>query len=186
MAKVHDKAVRLAAQHAQPGETPLFYIAGAFKQAIACFSDRCIIVKPGYMAGTPFGGLATTFYYREITGVQSQAQMTTGFLEILTSSFQANAEKSYWSQGKGDSVNKLPNCIPLMKPDQKAQATEIQRLRTLVAEAHGTPVPTSVPTNQSNGDDLVSKLERLSALKSSGALSESDYELAKTQLLTES
>ncbi len=53
----------------------------------------------------------TTFDYREFTGVQIQTKLSTGHIEILTSSFQANKSKSYWSKGKDDDPNKLPNCI---------------------------------------------------------------------------
>jgi hypothetical protein len=156
-------------------------VEGTFKQILACFADRCVVVKPGFMAGATFGGMVTTFDYREITGIQVQTKMNTGYIEILTSSFQANTSKSYWSQGKSDSPDRLPNCIPIFRRDQEAQADKIQRLRDLVTEAKAVPAAKASPA--SPNDDLVSQLERLTALRSAGALSDSDFELAKSKLL---
>jgi hypothetical protein len=47
------------------------------------------------MTGSLGGGRITTFHYTEITGIEYNAGMMMGVLEILTPSYQGSGNKDY-------------------------------------------------------------------------------------------
>ena len=114
----HQKALRLIDQQAQPGEKPL-YIVWHFQTNDRVLCRSRVVAKPGVHGRSDLRGHDDDVLLPDITGVQAQAKLRTGYLEILTSSYQANNSKSYWSQGKDNSPDKLPNCIPMMSADQR-------------------------------------------------------------------
>ncbi len=103
-----------------------------------------MIIKVGaltsLMADSFGGGRITTFPYADITGIEYNAGMGTGVLEIVTPSYQGTANKDYW-QGLGktnanaNNPRALSNTLPMMKPVYKQALPLLNQLRAKVAEA---------------------------------------------------
>jgi hypothetical protein len=112
-------------------EQPLFIIPGAHGSLVA-FENRCMILKPGVFAGSLGGGRASTFYYRDITGIEINTGMLMGVLEIMTASYQGTANRDYWSTGRNRSSFKVSNCLPIAKPILKEHAANLSRLQQMI------------------------------------------------------
>src|ERR1039458_8419125 len=115
-----EKTKKLALQHIAPDEWVFLTFVGARGQSLIALADRLLIVKTGFMAGNTFGGQASTFPYREITGVDIQTHLTTAVLQVQTASF-AGVSPRYWSNDRNTDPYKLPNCIPLQGKKAVAQ-----------------------------------------------------------------
>ena len=79
-----------------------------------------------FMAGALGGGRITTFPFTEITGIEYNAQILSGVLEVLTPSYQGTANKDYW-RGTNKSRNAdandpwtLSNTLPLARSTYNA------------------------------------------------------------------
>jgi hypothetical protein len=184
------KAIR---EHAMPGEVPWFVVgAETAGGALVAFADRCMIVKVGamtsMMAGSFGGGRITTFPYGEITGIEYNAGMMSGVLEILTPSYQGSANKDYW-RGTFKSVNSdsnnpwaLSNTLPIGKPIYQQALPLLNEMRAKIADAkRPTIVMNGPPSAQpaSGGGGLADEIGKLAALRDQGVLSEQEFQAAK-------
>jgi hypothetical protein len=70
----------------------------------------------------------------------------------------------------------MPFALPRNRTDQAAYNRQLQARFDSTRR-----VPTAVPA--SPGDDLVTQLEKLAALRESGALTDAEFDAAKTELL---
>lgn len=165
----------------------------AYAGALIAFEDRCIIAKGGamgsFMAGSLGGGRVTTFYFDQITGIEYNAGLLSGVLEILTPSYQGTANKDFWkgihSGGKQNLDDndpwKLSNTLPLARADYQSAKPLIDSLRKLISEfRRGGP---SVKPTFSQGTDLSEELLKLSELRDKGILTEEEFTSAKAKLL---
>ena len=79
----------------------------------------------------------------------------------------------------------MSNVIPVDKGMLKRQSAEVERLRKKVADAKTAAMRVTVtspaPSPQTN--TLVSELEKLAALRSSGLLTDEEFRQAKRKLL---
>lgn len=158
-----------------------FVIAGLSDQCLVALDDRCIIVKPGFMAGATGGGRVTTFQYSDVTGIEVNTGWTTGVLEVLTPSYQGVGQRDYWSSQKNESPYQVSNCLPLNKTLLAQSAPLIEELRRSVSAAkdRNHPSPQSPQAR-----DLPAQLRELSALRDGGVLSDAEFEQAKARLLS--
>jgi hypothetical protein len=177
------------------GEVPRFIIGSFMAGALAAFDDRCLLVKKGVMtswgAGSLGGGRVTTFLYSQITGIEYNAGLTSGVLEILTPSYSGTTNKDFW-RGTGRSPNSnsdspfaLSNTLPLSKSEYKQARAQVEELKRLVGEAHQIQVKVEVPAPLSRAtDSLAGELERLADLRERGLLDEDEFKAAKNALLS--
>lgn len=190
-----DKAWRTIRDHAAPDEVSWFVIGVGSAGVLAAFADRCMIVKVGamasMMAGSLGGGRITTFQYTDITGIEYNAGMINGVLELLTPSYQGTANKDYW-RGSGSSVNvdandpyTLSNTLPMAKLVYKQALPWLNQLRAKIAEAkrptvvvQHAPVPPAAAES-----DLVSELTRLGTLHQQGLLTDAEFAAAKQAVI---
>jgi len=170
--------------------------AGLAGQLIA-FEDRLVIVKVGgltaMMAGATFGGRFTTIYFHDITGIEYNANMFTGVLEVSTPSYQASANKDYWrgsSQGRNSDSNDpftLSNTLPLSKSEYRGALDQINELRARIARSKNPTVrvvTASLAQSQvAPGVSLAAELRELGELLGSGVISQSEFEQAKARVL---
>jgi hypothetical protein len=163
------------ARNTHPGETARFCLRGELGHALVCLDDRILILKRGYHAGTTFGALASTIFYRDVTGIQVRMHLLGGWIEISSPSFQGGGRQRTRRPRPTDrDVFKQPNCVPIHRRHLPLYAGALAELRRLVAgggheqHAHG---------------GVVDQLERLAALRSQGAVDEREYSLAKSQIL---
>jgi Bacterial PH domain len=123
---------------------------GGWSQAIVALDDRLLVIKPGMAAGATFGARVTSFYYRDITGIEVNTGLTQGVIEINTSSYQGTGQKDFWSVSTKDkNPFHVTNCLPIGKRDLKHYKPYIDRLRSMIREAKQEP-PTSPPPQSGN------------------------------------
>lgn len=163
---------------------------------LAAFDDRLTIIKTGgltsLMAGSFGGERSTSFYFRDITGLEYNSGMVNGVLEIMTASYNGTANRDFWrGTGKsrnanGDDPYTLSNTLPLSKVEYNSALGEIQDLRRRIAKSKEqifvAPTPSSEPTRSSDlslGDELL----KLAELNKSGILSDEEFQAAKKRLL---
>lgn len=174
------KARRLVETHVDPGEVVHFAIGGIQDQWIVALGERCLVVKPGFMAGATGGGRVTSFLYEEITGVEVNTGWTMGVIELLSPSFAGTRTRDYWGTGE-DSAHAASNCIPVSKAIVNASTAELDRLRQLAREARR---PEAAPESAAPSTDLVAQLRELGELHAAGVLSDEEFALAKQRLLS--
>jgi hypothetical protein len=163
-------------RHTHEGEHVRFCLRGDLGHALVCLDDRLLVLKSGFHAGTTFGSMASTIFYRDVTGIQVRMHLVSGWIEISSPSFQGRERKRTRHPRTSDrDVYKLPNCVPIHRFHLDQYAAPLRELRRLVAETkEGLPRV-----------DVVAELERLSALVAAGQLDEREYAAAKSLVLGE-
>lgn len=186
------KEEAVLAEHAPLGERPWVVInPGAGAGFLACFDQELLIAKTsltaGFMAGSLGGRRVTSFPYSQITGIEYNAGMMSGVLEILTASYQGTANKDFW-RGTGKNPNQdannpftLSNTLPLMKPEFKQAASAIAELKQRVQAAQQVTVVASPAPAPASG--LAAELQQLAELRTAGVLNEEEFAQAKAKLL---
>ncbi|MFM8349993.1 MAG: SHOCT domain-containing protein, partial [Actinomycetales bacterium] len=189
------KEEQVLAAHCPQGERPWLVInPGSGAGYLAAFEKELIIAKTSFAAGLGAGTLGgrrvTHFPYKQITGIEYNAGMLTGVLEILTPSYQGSANKDYWKGlGKGSNTDsndpfKMSNTLPLSKPGFATAAPAIQQLRERVSAAHEVQVvvqANAAPTSSSIADEL----RKLADLKDQGILTDEEFTQAKARILNQ-
>ncbi len=154
---------------------------GGWSQVIVALDERLLVIKPGMAAGATFGARVTSFYYRDITGIEINTGLLQGVIEINTPSYQGTAQKDYWNvrdQNKNPFL--VTNCLPISKRDLKHYKPYIDKLRTMIREAKQERV---TPLPPQGGNNLSSELDKLASLKASGVLTEEEFQQAKKRVL---
>jgi hypothetical protein len=157
-----------------PSEQVHFCLRGDLGHALVCLDDRLLVLKSGYHAGTTFGAMASTIFYRDVTGIQVRMHLVSGWIEISSPSFQGRERKRTRHPRTSDrDVYKLPNCVPIHRMHLKAYGEPLAELRRFVAEAK----------DASPRSHVVAELERLSSLADAGRLDDDEYARAKALVL---
>ena len=158
------------------GEQARFCLRGDLGHALVCLDDRLLVLKSGFHAGTTFGTMAATIFYRDVTGIQVRMHLISGWIEISSPSFQGRERKRTRHPRSSDrDVYKLPNCIPIHRVHLDQYEAPLGELRRLVADAKETLVRS----------DVVAELERLSQLLDAGHLDAAEYARAKSLVLAD-
>ena len=161
-------------RHVGATDTVRLCLRGDLGHALVGLDDRLLILKGGFHAGTTFGAMTTTIYYKDVTGIQTHTQLVSGWIEISSPSFSARERKrSRQPRSTDRDVYKLPNCIPIYKRHLDAYTEALAELRRLVAGAK----------DAGAGSDVVAGLERLAALHARGVLDEAEFAEAKSKLI---
>src|SRR5215217_3191097 len=182
---LNKKLKKLAEQNMSQDEDIKFCLVSpsgivGWSQAIVALNDRLLVIKPGMAAGTTFGARVTSFYYRDITGIEVNTGLMQGVIEINTPSYQGTAQRDFWNTGQNNNPFYVTNCLPIGKRDLKDYKPYIDRLRTMIREAKQERVSLRPAQDSST---LVSELEKLASLRTSGVLSEDEFQQAKKRLL---
>jgi hypothetical protein len=173
--RVRREVERQVSEH----EHVLFCLRGSLNHSLVALDERLLIVKPGFHAGTTFGTLTTTFYYGDVTGIQLHTFIFTGWIEVSSPSFQGRERKRNRQPRTSDrDVYKLPNCIPIAKRRVEAYHEALAWLRERIEAAKR-----QAAVSSSEASPLIASLERIANLRSTGALSEPEYERLKGVLL---
>ena len=188
---LRDAAWRALKEHSAPGETPWFIINSGWGDGLlAAFPDRCMIVKVGaytsMVAGSLGGGRITTFPYTEITGIEYNAGLLNGVLEILTASYQGSTNKDYWrgamASSNSDSNNPrtLSNTLPLNKMLHRESLPLLNEMRARIAEANRpTIIMRTAPGSATSQGGLADELGKLAELRAQGVLDDVEFQAAK-------
>lgn len=156
------------------GERARLCLRGERGHALVCLDDRILILKRGFHAGTTFGAMAATIFYRDVTGIQVRVHLLTGWIEISSPSFQGGDRKRTQHRRPGDpDAYKLPNCVPISRRHVAVYQLALTELRRFVAEAK----------HEHDHGGVVEQLERLAELRRQGVVNEAEFLLAKSRIL---
>lgn len=191
--RLSDKEERTLAEHSPAGERPWLVInPGGGAGFLAAFEHELIIAKTslaaGLMSGSLGGRRVTSFPYKQITGIEYNAGMVTGVLEVLTASYQGTANKDFWKgTGRGRNANSddpftLSNTLPLAKADHSKAAASIQELKAKVHAAHEIKIAVESSPPAST-ESLADQVMKLAELRDQGLLSEEEFAAAKARLI---
>lgn len=171
------KARKHVNKHLSEGDTVRFCIQGVSSQAIVALQDRMLVIKPGWEAAASFGARVTSFYYRDVTGIEVNTGLMMGVIEINTPAYQGTGTKDYWSTRKDHDPRRASNCIPITKGDLKKIKPSLDELERLVWEAKEDRRPST------SGVGIGAELEKLAQLRDSGVLTEEEFQQAKRRIL---
>ena len=190
--EVSKKALEQIRKHARAGERPWFVLSSGTGGVLAAFDDRLLIIKTGaltsMMAGSLGGGRTTTFEFAHVTGIEYNAGMLSGVLEVLTPSYQGTANKDFW-RGTTRSRNAdsndpytLSNTLPLDRATYARAQDSLNELRRRIAESgrHTVVVQQSAPATTSS---VAQELSDLAELHRTGVLSDEEFADAKAAVL---
>jgi len=171
---------KLAEENINPNEKVLFCLVGHWGQTLVALTDRLLIIKVGMRAGATFGERVTTFYYRDITGIDVNTGLVNGAIEISTPSYQGTEQKGFWNTDRTRDPATLSNCISLSKSDLEKYQPHLKELREMINEAKRAP---GLNTPQDSSEGIATQLERLKKLYESGALTAEEFQIAKKRIL---
>jgi hypothetical protein len=183
----------LVDQVLRPDENVHVVFVGVGGQAMVATDDRMLVAKSGFMAGATFGSKTLDFPYDQITGIELHVGAMTGYLQIVSPSFQGNLPQSYWTRDKGHDPWKLPNCIPVGRNAVTAFQGSLALVRERLAKGYwtdgvGAAPPEAAPDLKSPANtgtgDLAAQIKELAALHEAGALSDDEFAQAKQKLLS--
>ena len=172
------KASKHLDKHLSEDDTVRFCIQGVNSQAIVALQDRMLVIKPGWEAGAAFGARVTSFYYRDVTGIEINTGLVMGVIEINTPAYQGAATKDYGSLREDRNPRYATNCIPIRKGDLKTIRPYLDELERLVRDA-------KEDGRRSGGGGLGAELEKLAELRASGVLTGEEFLRAKGRILDE-
>ena len=158
------------------GETARFCVRGTRGHALVCLDDRLLILKGGFRAGGPFGAMAATIFYRDVTGIQVRKQLVSGWIEISTPSFQGTDRARSRSDRRGAATARAtgqPNCVPMYRRQIAIYQAALGELRRLIADAK----------LDHDHRGVVTQLERLATLRRQGVVDEGEFSAAKSAIL---
>jgi len=191
--ELRNAAARAVAELSRGDETPwLILNPGGATGALVAFEDRLAIIKTGaltgFMAGSTFGGRQTVIYFNDITGIEFNAGLMTGVLEVLTASYQGTANKDFW-QGTLSSRNAnsndpftLSNTLPMTKSEYRDCQEHINELRHRIS-IYKRPVAHTPAAIQPAQDSFADQLAKLAQLRADGLLSDEEFAAAKQKLM---
>ena len=173
-------------------EKPLFIIstnAGSMAGSLVAMKDRCILIKSGvlggFMSGSLGGARVSSFYYRDITGIEYNSGLISGIVEILTASYDGSANKDYWKgKDKGRNADSndpwtLSNTLPLDKASYASAKSQFDKLRELISQSKGSAAAGTVAQEKSLADEI----EKLSDLLEKGLIDANEFKEAKKRIL---
>jgi hypothetical protein len=163
------------ALNTEQGESARFCVRGKRGHALVCLDDRLLILKRGFRAGAPFGAIASTIFYRDVTGIQVRMQLVSGWIEISTPSFQG-AERTRTRRSRSavaTGVVGQPNCVPVRRRHVALYHVALAELRRLIADAK----------LEHDHRGVVTQLERLATLRRQGVVDEREFSAAKSAIL---
>lgn len=162
---------------------------------IAAFEDRLVLIKTGsfnsLMAGS-FGGERTAvFFYKDITGIEYNAGILNGVLEILTPSYSGTAHKDFWTgtmKSRNDNSNDpftLSNTMPIDRFEYREFTPHLNEIRKRIADSKNPAVKVEIHQKDTlhQGKSLTEELLDLKKLHEEGVLSADEFALAKARVI---
>ena len=80
-------------------ENVLFGIEGVDGQCIIALDERLLVIKPGYVRDTDFGGYVASIYYRDITSIETNPAASNSVIKINALDYQLNESHNEIYQG---------------------------------------------------------------------------------------
>ena len=97
---LYDRRVRwLLELSIDEGEHVRFGIEGMNGQCIIALTERLLVIKPGFVRGTDFGGLATSISYADIDSIETNVAVSNSVIKINALSYHLNENHNEIWQG---------------------------------------------------------------------------------------
>ena len=80
-------------------ENVRFGIEGVDGQCIIALDERLLVIKPGYVRDTDFGGYVASIYYRDITSIETNPAASNSAIKINALDYQLNESHNEIYQG---------------------------------------------------------------------------------------
>lgn len=178
-----DRRARKAVLDAlEENEQSLFCVRASDGQAIVALRDRLLLVKAGRASASPIRPKVVAFRYDEIAAISIEVGEVNSVIEIAP--LHGRPRREWWHSWIAfEDPLRAATTLVVRTDELQLYEPALQRLRTLVDASRG---PSRTPASSGTGirqSDLVSSLERLSALHAAGAISDDEFELAKQALL---
>jgi Short C-terminal domain len=154
-------------------ETVTVKLKGAYSEALVCTSTRVIVLKSGWMTGQWFGTDMFQCPYSNVAGAQVNFHLLTGYFELSAGGMQ-NTRKSFWNRDESVNAAKAPNCVSIAGPERAARFREACAFIMHKTSVGHWPI----------ADSPLRLLEQLAKLRDSGAISATEYQVKKAELLS--
>ena len=179
-----DRLQEFAAHEIRPGEQVLLVLKGKGGHALVALERRLLVLKAGFGAGLRQRRVATSFDYRDIIDVEIERGSALTVIWVSSTTFKP-LEKEVWqahdpSRDPFRAANAIP--IPTREPDPCEAFVDWLR-QTIAAAENGEGASDQMRDDAERVASLVLSLERLTALRDSGALTKEQFERAKARLL---
>jgi len=98
-----------------------FGIEGMDGQLIIALDERLLVVKPGFVRGTDFGGQVASVYYGDIDNIETNVAASNSVIKINTLDYQLNESHNQIYQGnhvppaKDFMLSDNPTSIPITR-----------------------------------------------------------------------
>lgn len=156
------------------GETVLVKLKGIVGEVFVVTDSNVYILKYGSMTGHTFGGHCVAYGFNQITGIEINRELRTGFLEVLTAT---DSKKSYWTKKLEDKLG-ADNMVSFVAIREKVFQGGVSLARGTIQKslnAHNA----AIVEHQSAADEV----EKLASLRDKGILTEEEFQAKKRQLL---
>jgi len=80
-------------------ENVRFGIEGIDGQCIIALNERLLVIKPGYVRDTDFGGYVASIYYGDITSIETNVTASNSVIKINALDYQLNESHNEIRQG---------------------------------------------------------------------------------------
>jgi hypothetical protein len=167
----------------EENEQSLFCVRASAGQAIVALRDRLLLVKTGPGSASPIRPKVVAFRYDEIAAISIEVGEVNSVIEIVP--LHGRPRREWWHSWIAfEDPLRAATTLVVRTDELQLYEPGVQRLRTLVDASREPSHPTaSSGTGIRPESDLVSSLERLSALHAAGAISDDEFERAKQALL---
>ncbi|WP_460521165.1 SHOCT domain-containing protein [Humibacter antri] len=174
------KESALLTSHLLEGEQVLGQVIGNFGQAAIATAHKLIVVKTGMMSGQSFGGKATTFDYRTVSGIEVRTGFTQGEFAVIAAGLLAPGQRN--SVGSKVNIAEQPNGIVFQKQDADKFNAFAAKVRELVSHNLG-PSNAQPEATIASTDDVFETLRKLGELRDAGIVTGDEFETKKAELL---
>jgi hypothetical protein len=159
-----------------PGEAITLWVSGQSHQLMALTDRRVVVVKPGRMAGHPFGVDVTSFPLNSISSVEVLRRLNISFIVIRAAGSPAAHPKI---GGRFDGY-KMPNVIPISSADLAQHfANEVMQAVARLSSPAGL-----YANSAGHFPSVADEISKLARLLQDGLLSKEEFEYRKAKLLS--
>ena len=119
---LYDRRVRwLLELSINEDERVRFGIEGLDGQCIIALDQRLLVVKPGFVRGTDFGGKVASIYYADITSIETNVAASNSVIKINALDYELNEshdeiyQGNYVAPAKDFMLSDKPTSIPITR-----------------------------------------------------------------------
>ena len=154
-------------------------LKGAFKEYLFADENEVYIYKNGFMTGHLFGSSVYKLPYKNISSVNINYHLLTGYFEVSAGGVQ-NQPTSYWNHDDKSDPSKMPNAISLAGQDQaKIFRVAADEINKMISESDS---KSNVQVSQST-TSAVDEIKKYKALLDDGVITKDEFNAKKKQLL---